>query len=288
MRAVRISSLLFPLAISSCAADLVVPAPGGEFRLTNVAIWKYVKARDEKIPALWATIHNRTGNDWSSATFQVRAPCPDGGERSYRINLKNLPLGPTEVGETAFDSIGVVGSCDESKVEIEFRGGVPAAPVAYVVIGFAWESGGHWSTGLEAILDHRQPAASLSRTSRITWRDGGSLLLERGGPDPVAFYAFRVDPGNFGLAGFSLSPAADDTGPLNRFLRFYQLPEGKAAYLGVFRVFKGNGSEVGVRYELDPAGLQALRSREGGIHGRELVLVEPGRPLNHTTTTLDK
>lgn len=276
-------SLLFLL---STVPELVAPAPEGDFRFSGVNIWRYSEARGERIPALSAALDNRTGRDWTDAHFRVHAYCPE-GERSYELRLRDVHAGKQMVNETVFEAIGVVAACDERDVKIEFLGGAASTQPTYVVLGFAEEfKDSGWTAALEGILDHRRPNQFRSTTHSTYWRDGGEKLFERGGPEPVAFYSFRVDPGEFGLAGFTLSRDPQDTGPLARFLRFYMLEPGKATYLGVFRVFQGQGSEAGVRIESDDAAFERLQSER--VSSLEVVRGKAYKPLVQGSFTLGK
>lgn len=265
--------------------EVIAPAPEGDFRFTDVHIWRYSEGRGERIPAFSAALENRTGKEWTEARFRVHALCAE-GERVYDLKLANVRRGAQKVNETIFNSIGVLAACEEKEVRVEFAGGTPAAPASYVVLGFAQEfQGSGWTTALEGILDHRRPTQYRSTTHPTYWRDGGDKLLERGGAEPVAFFRFRVEPGEFGLAGFTLSHDDQDSGLLARFLRFYLLDAGKTTYLGVFRLFHGQGAEAGVRMEFDDDAYEQLRSMPG------LAGLEKGRayrPMLQGTFTLGK
>lgn len=280
--ATTFSAILMMLA----PAPLVVPAPQGEFRFSGVQVWRYSAPRGERIPAFSGELDNQTGRDWSDATFRINAVCAD-GKRTYDIRLKDVGAGRQNVNQTVYDSIGAVQACDERDVSIEFVGGTPGSQPAYVVLGFAQEfKDSGWTTALEGIIDHRRPTQFRSTTHAVYWRDGGEKLFEVGGPDPVAFYSFRVDPGEFGLAGFTLSRDPQDTGVLSRFLRLYMLEAGTATYFGVFRVFNGRGSEAGVRIEFDERAYERLAA--GRVNQLPVVKGKPYQPLVQGSVTLAK
>jgi hypothetical protein len=285
-------SRLLVLVAALVRADVIVTTPdAGEFRFHDLEIWRYSEARGERIPALSADLDNLTGKDWAEAMFRVIADC-ESESRSYTVRLANLAPGHQRVAETAFDAIGVVAPCDARDVRIEFVGGKPPAiedTPTYVVLGFALEtSPDHWTTELDGILDYRRPTQFRSSTRPACWQDGGQRLFERDGPEPVAFYSIRVDPGELGLAGFTLTCDPNDPGLLARFLRYYLVPPGKAAYLGVFRVFHGAGNEVGVRMEFDETAFEELSKRPEGVSSREVVAVHGALPLVPRSTILVK
>lgn len=272
------------LSLAAAPANLVVPVPEGEFRFSDVHVWKYSEARGERIPAFSAEIENTTGWDWNDVRLRVRAVCGD-GERAYEVHLARLRAGRQTVQETAFDAIGVVKPCDERAVQIELAGGTRAEAATFVIVGFAQEfKGSGWTTSLEGILDHRRPTEYRSATNPVYWRDGGEKLFEVAGAEPVAYYSFRVQPGEFGLAGFTLTREAHDTGPLARFLRLYMLDPGSATYLGTFRLFRGEGAEVGVRIEFDEAAYQRLSAR--GVNHMRIERGKPYKPLVPSSFTI--
>ena len=54
----------------------------GGFVFEDVHAWKWNEGRQESIPALSATLDNRTGKDWSEARFAVKVACASGGDDS--------------------------------------------------------------------------------------------------------------------------------------------------------------------------------------------------------------
>jgi hypothetical protein len=222
-----------PLAV--LAALLFQSAPAG-FQFEQVHAWKWNEGRQENIPALSAVIANRTGKDYAEARFRVHVDCSAGGERSYELKLRDVLLGLREVNVTAYDAIGKVAFC-EGPARVEFLGGTEYAPdrrPSYIVFGFSLEQGGGVSTVLEGILDHRRSESSTT-TRRIYWQDGGQKLESLSNPD-TAYYSFRVDPGDIGIAGFLLDRNPNSTGPVDRFLRFFHVEPGQVAFPGVFRI----------------------------------------------------
>jgi hypothetical protein len=254
----------------------------GSFVFTEVQAWKWNEGRQEKIPALSATLDNQTGKDWSEARFAVKVACSGGGERRYEITPRNIVPGRQAVRETAFDTIGAVEACDGA-ASVEFVGGVEtpeAQRPAYAVIGFAIEHGdGPGTNGLEGILDYRHVSDTDNETRPVYWAEGGFAVTVPETPD-LRWYVFRAAPGELGLAGFLLNRDPQSTGPLQRFLRFYPIPPGKAALLGVFRLHRGPGREAGVRLESAGAAEPALRAIVEQRLSRPLVAVTATRPRN--------
>ena len=73
-------------------AALFLQAPDGGFQFEQVRAWKWNEGRQENIPALAATLDNRTGKDWAEARFRVRIACSAGGERAYEVKLRRSRL----------------------------------------------------------------------------------------------------------------------------------------------------------------------------------------------------
>lgn len=253
----------------------------GDFVFTGVRAWKWSEGRQEDIPALSATLDNRTGKDWSEVEFRVKVACSGGGESSYGIVLRSLAPGRREVRETAFDAIGSVRPCDGSAA-VEFVRGVEmpeSQRPAYVVLGFAMEhADGAPTTELEGILDYRHRSDSDVQTRPVYWDEGGFSFALPERPD-LRWYVFRVEPGNLGLAGFLLNRDPQSTGPLSRFMRIYPVAPGSAALLGVFRIHRGTRSEVGVT-------LESAAELEAAI--REIVSGRLSRPLERVTASRPK
>lgn len=238
------------------------------FVFTGVQAWRWNDGRQEEIPALRAKLENRSGEDWQEARFRVVVACRVGGERSYEVTLRDVMVGERTVEETALGSIGQVQAC-EGETRVEFVAGrryEPAERPAYVVLGFSYQDGdGPVSTDLEGLLDYRRKSDSEITMERVWWEGSGERLAGVGGAE-TGYYVFRVEPGVMGVAGFLLNKDPAGTGPLARFLRFYEAPAGQAAFLGVFRVVRGPGPRVSVSVE----------SGEDVLNGLSVV---KGRPV---------
>lgn len=247
-----------------------VPAPGGSFVFTEVQAFRWSDGRQAEIPAFSARLENRTGEDWEVARFRVTAHCGT-GERAYDIALRNLDPEPRPVEFTAYDAIGALTACKPDSVSIAFLDGQPLAPErrsSYLVFGFTAENpDGTFQTALAGILDHRRPHDGLSTTRPIYWHDGGALLLELPGDPPRAFYAFRVDPGELGIAGFLESRAGSVPSSTGRFLRFIDIPPGKAVYAGTFLLRRDPSGAATLTLEPAPEFL----ARFPIVKGRPLV-----------------
>ena len=276
---VRKSSSLILIGLLYGAAALAedVPAPGGSFVFTDAKAFRWSEGRQEEIPAFSATVENQTGEDWEEARFLIRAHCGT-AERSYEVTLHNLDPEPKRVEETAYSAIGVIAACKPDSLDIQFLSGkkLPAErKSSYLVFGFTTEAlDGSFQTSLEGIMDHRRSAGGPSTTTPLYWRDGGAKLLESPGTPPRAFYAFRVEPGEMGLAGFLRTRQESGLGPTERFLRFLDVPPGKAVYAGTFLLRQEDSGTVSVTLEFAPQMLEQLKT----VKGREVVAGRLSKP----------
>jgi hypothetical protein len=208
------------------------------FVFSGIQPWRWSEGRGEYIPALSAVLDNSTGQDFATARFLVRVHCQQGGVREYPVLLRDVLMGRQQVEYTAYDSIGSVSWCP-GPAEIVPVEAVPYPEQerpAFVVFGFRRRSGGERvPSALEGILDYRHPSDSQQSIELRSWRRYGARLEL---PDcPLTnFYLIRVPSGRFGLAGFVLESSPEPRSPLTRFLRFYDLPPGKATFLGVFEL----------------------------------------------------
>ncbi len=223
------------------------------FVFTEVQPWRWSQGRGEFIPALSATLDNRAGDDFAEVRFLVRVRCAAGGVREYSVLLRDVLLGRQRIEATAYDAIGQVEHCDGPAEILPLRA-VPYPPgqrPAFVVFGFSLSRPGEPpSPDLEGIRDYRHGGATPCLEFR-TWRRHGARFEFPDAPG-AAFYLLRVPPGRLGLAGFELPSSAHPTSPLRRFLRFYDVPPGQAAWLGVFHVSVENTSRAAVTVDLDP------------------------------------
>lgn len=258
---------------------LLMMAPVSPFTFENVQAWKETAGRIERIPALRARLINSGAEDWAEARFRVRVACAE-GERSYEVTLQNILPGTQNVESTAFDWIGKIQACDgETSVELIEGKSVPEERrPAYVVLGFP-------GAALEGILDHRRFDDTRSVTRHVYWNDGGMKLGVYAG---VPLYCFRVEPGQFGLVGFLMDRDPASSGPLGRFLRFYDVAPGKASYLGVFELFKGAGHDVGVSISQGQEALDALLEESPKVMSRDVVVVQGYKPRVQGSFTLAK
>ncbi|GEM_PF-2396937 len=257
------------------------------FHFEDVRPWRWSEGRQERIPALSASLDNQSGDDWAEARFLVRVNCSNGGTREYNILLRDVLLGTQKVEVTAFDSIGVVEAC-EGTPEIDFVSGRKYDDdkrPSYILLGFSMQYGDDDppSLHLEGILDYRHRSDSDSETHPHFWRDHGRRFELPSVPG-VAFYGFRVEPGTLGLSGFLLNRDPASTGPLSRFLRFYSIPPGKVAYLGIFHVQRGPGQLSSVTQE---AGDQVLNDLPV-LDARPVIRSSPVRPGTTSSLTLGR
>lgn len=238
--------------IPAVLALLLAAAPA--FRFEAVQPWRWSEGRQEKIPALSATLQNLSGDDWAEARFRVSVACRQGGSRHYTVLLRDILLGPQPVQATAFDAIGSVEACDgEPSVEfIDGRRYDDASRPSYVLFGFSYQREDALpSTELAGILDYRRRTDSDQETHPHFLNDHGRRFTLPDFPD-TAFYSFRVEPGTFGLAGFLLKPQDPASNPLSRFLRFFPVQPGSVAYLGIFRLSQGPGRLHSVTIDATP------------------------------------
>jgi hypothetical protein len=266
---------------------LLAPAPAAPFEFTEVNVWKWSEGRQERIPALTAILDNRSGEDWESARVRVSVACSD-GERSYQVTLRLIDPGVQRVEAVAFDAIGTVQPCD-GQARVEFVEGAPVPRdkrYSYLVVGFAFEAGeGEPSKDLEGILDHRSFPDGRTETKRQYWKGAGEFLGNREG---FGWYAFKVEPGDLGLAGFLLNRDPQSNGPLDRFLRFYSVPPDSAAFIGAFQVRRGPGQMVGVTMEKAESSLESLRAEFPQLRARTWTVSEPRKPKVQGILNVDR
>lgn len=236
---------------------------GAEMHFEDVKAWKWSDGRMEWIPALSATVDNRSGVDYEEARLRVRVDCRAGGNRAYEVVVRDLLAGRQAMAATAFDAIGEVEYC-EGEAKVEFAGGRAyegERQPAYAILGFSYtQDEGPRSLDLEGILDFRRRSSAQQETVSLFWKENGRRI-ELDAMPGAAFYCFRIEPGTLGLAGFLLNRDKQSTGPLSRFLRFYEVAPGQAAYLGVFHVTRGPGLLASVTIEEAPEAAPALAAR---------------------------
>lgn len=220
---------------------------------SDVRPWRWSEGRGEYIPALSAHVDNRTGQDFASARLRVRIRCRDGEVREYSVLAREILMGQQRVEVTAFDSIGAVSWCDGA-AEVEPVELIPypaETRPGFIVFGFSWSGPDQAvSTDLVGVLDYRRQSDVQQAIDMRTWNRHGARFEIDGVPE-TAFYLVRVPPGRMGLAGFVLKPE-EPRGPLSRFLRFYDVPAGKAAFLGVFRLQQERPGRTTVSMEPAP------------------------------------
>jgi len=101
-----------------------VDAPYGQFQFTTVTLWGYSDIRKATIPALSATLNNRTGTAWRSVEFLVTVKCPGVQEQSYPIFLYDLAEGETrQIMYRASLGPLPLTPCDAERVQIAFTKG---------------------------------------------------------------------------------------------------------------------------------------------------------------------
>lgn len=230
------------------------------FVFSELRPWRWSEGRGEFIPALTAVLDNQTGQDYATARFLVRIHCEGGGEREYRVVLREILMGRQEVEVTAYDSIGAVSHCpgQAEVVPLDLKPFAAQERPAFVVFGFSRQSPGQAdSTDLEGILDYRKHSESHQTLEFRPWRRHGARFTLPDTPG-TAFYMIRVPPGRVGLAGFALEAAPEPRNALSRFLRFYDVPPGQAAYLGVFRLEELATGRRSLRFEPSPELLEKL------------------------------
>lgn len=236
------------------AALALLLAAAPVFRFENVQPWRFSEGRQENIPALSATLDNLSGDDWAEARFRVTVACRAGGSRQYSVLLRDLLLGPQHVEATAFDAIGNVEACDGA-ASVDFLDGRrydDASRPSYAVFGFSYQAGDDpASGGLAGILDYRRRSDSGQETHPHFLADHGRRFTLPAYPG-ATFYAFRVEPGTLGLSGFLLRPGDPSSSPLSRFLRFFPVQPGAAAFLGIFHLHRGPGRLHSVTIDAAP------------------------------------
>jgi hypothetical protein len=242
------------------------------FLFSEVEAWKPVEGREDRIPALSAKLNNATGEDWREARFRVTVACHDGGERAYEVLLRDVVRGEQQVRETAFDALDRVAPCD-GPARVGFVSG-QAVPVAerssYVILGFAFRAGeGPPSLDLEGLLEFRRHSDSSATTTPNYWRGRGRQLAAISDGE-TNYYAFRVSPGHFGLAGFLLNRDPLSAIP-SRFLRVIEIPPDTAAFLGAFRIERTSAGLVSLLIDPADAAWNALRSQAPLFPGRRWV-----------------
>jgi hypothetical protein len=281
-RAVKTLSLLLAAAAVATAADITVQTDVGAFVFRDAKAWRFSEGRQEMIPELAATLDNRTGLDWQELIFQVDVPCPQSPQQSFPVKLIGVEPGSRAVRVTAFDAIGRVAYCESSGLNITFLGGAKApanAVPSYLVLGFSYRAGdAPPSLQLDGIYDTRRAGDSQGPTRPVFWRDGGETLGERGTAERIAYYAFRVEPGDLGLSGFLRSR---ENPTLEHYLRWFTVPPGKAVFAGTFEVEHSTAGLLSVIASRDPAGFEWLKASHPEIRGRELILppLRPPEPL---------
>ncbi len=206
------------------------------FVFSEARPWRWSEGRGEFIPALTAVLDNQTGQDFATARFRIRVHCEGGGVREYPVLLREVLMGRQTVEVTAYDSIGAVSYCPGTPeiAPLELTPYPAQERPAFVVFGFSRQRPGQpVSTDLEGILNYRRYSDTHLTIEFRPWRRQGARFTLPGIPD-TAFYMVRVPPGRVGLAGFVLESSPEPRSPLTRFLRFYDVQPGMAAYLGVF------------------------------------------------------
>jgi hypothetical protein len=257
---------------AATASDIAVPAGSGTFVFRDVSAWRYSEGRQEMVPELAATLDNETGQEWREAVFRVNVPCPQDQSQSFVVKLNGIKTGSHPVRVTAYEAIGRLSSCETNPASIQFVGGAKAEPRAsssLIVLGFSHREGDQPpSVLLEGIYETRSTGDTQRPTRQLLWRDGGEALGERPGGEPVAYYAFRVEPGEIGLSGFRVSSR---TPPLENFLRWYTVPPGQAVFIGSFEMSRTAAGVFSVIVSRDPAGFHWLKAKHPVIQGLELV-----------------
>jgi hypothetical protein len=266
-------SLLLITGAGATAADMSVPAAGGTFVFRDVKAWRYSDVRQEMIPELAATLENNTGLEWREARFRVSVTCPQGESQSFVVKLNAVEIGAQPIRATAYDAIGKVAACETSPIAVEFLRGeeIPATEMpSYVIVGFSYRGGdGSTSLLLDGITILRRPAEVPLPSSPVLLRDRGEALGRRPGSEELAYYAFRVEPGELALSGFLHS---SEIPPLEKFQRWYTVPAGKAVFLGSFEMSRSSHGVPLVEVSKDPGGYQWLRVEHPVIKGREVTI----------------
>lgn len=260
--------------MTALLALALLAGPGLSF--DGVSAWKWSDGRKGWIPALSAMADNQSGIDYEQAYLRVRVDCLSGGSRTYEVVVHDLLAGRQPVAATAFDAIDSVEYCDgPASVElVRGRAYESERRPAYAILGFSYsQDDGPASRDLEGILDYRRRSDAQQETIALFWKEHGRRI-ELDAMPGASFYCFRIEPGTLGLAGFLLNRDRQSTGPLSRFLRFYDVAPGQAAYLGVFHVSRGPGLLASVTIEEAPEAAQALAVR----FPRPVVAVRSRKP----------
>jgi hypothetical protein len=251
----------------------------------DVSAWKHVPVREVWIPALRATVVNASGVDWAEASLRIRSHCAD-GEAAYEVKIRNLLVGEQKLEAVIYDGITRQSACVGAS-EVEFLGGTPIPEdqrPAFVILGFRLEdAAGNVSAHLEGIIEHRRRSDTDLETERLYWEDGGQKIHLNPAPD-YDLYCFRVRPGEMGIAGFLLNRDAQSEGPLTRFLRFFEIPPGKEAWLGVFEIKQGPGRLVSVTIDGKPEMVERLQA----LRQRAVVAAAARRPRTSSILTVAK
>lgn len=248
-------------------------AAGLSFR--DVDAWKFSEARQEKIPALSATLENTSDDEWTEARLRVTVHCTQGSSQTYEVQVAGIEPGSQYVQQTAFDALGRVQACD-GPASVEFIDGKkvdPARRQSYLILGFVREDeNGPTDWTLGGIVDYRGDGQGNPELRRLLVGDSGVLL---GMYDGVALYAFRVEPGHMGLQGFLLDRNANAQSPVSRFSRFFEVPPGTAAFAGVFRFEPPVGNSHSALITIEPGEdlLQTLQEGSARVLGRPVARV---------------
>lgn len=265
-------SLLLLTGAAATASDMSVPAAGGTFVFRDVKAWRYSDVRQEIIPELAATLENNTGLEWREARFRVSVTCPRRERQSFVVKLNAVEIGAQAIRATAYDAIGQVAPCETAPIAVEFLQGeeIPVAETpSYVIVGFSYRGGDGPASGLlDGITILRRPAEVPLPCSPVLLRDRGEALGRRPGSEDLAYYAFRVEPGELALSGFL---HGSEIPPLEKFQRWYTVPPGKAVFLGAFEMSRSSAGAPLVVVSKDLWGYQWLRAEHPVIRGRELV-----------------
>ena len=252
----------------------------------DVSAWKHVPVREVWIPAFRATVVNASGIDWAEARLRVRSHCAD-GEAAYEVKARNLLVGEQRVEAVIYDGItrqiGLRWSLRKwSFLEgRQFRriSGLPSCSSASgwrmprATSARTWRGS---STTAGAAIPISKPSGSTGATAA---RRSGSIRLRT-----MILYCFRVRPGEMGIAGFLLNRDAQSEGPLTRFLRFFEIPPGKEAWLGVFEITQGPGQMVSVTIDGKPEMVERLQA----LRQRAVVAAAARRPRTFSVLTMSK
>lgn len=132
-------------------------------------------------------------------------------------------------------------------------------PASGATLAFRFEDeAGNVNTHPEGMIERRRRSVPNRETRRLHCSDGVELV-RLDGMEGYGVDCFRVRPGEMGIAGFLLNRDSQAEGPFARFLRFYQTPPRKDAWLGAFGVEQGPGQLVSVTMEEKPEIVEKLR-----------------------------